>query len=165
MSKKIKDPKSIHPKFLLKLINKAKEYLKKDKTMKRICDDYDCDVSIIDTIPTRFGEIDVSAKTDHGIIILNYELLEDGDFFKDYSYLVHEYTHYLQQCMGKKATQGADDGNYLDNPYEKEGFQNQVQFISDQFGDKEAEKYVEHLLEHHDMSDDVEKKEELMSLV
>lgn len=153
--------------FLMLLINKAKAYLKKNEVMQRIFKDYDLDISELDYIPTMFGDIDVSAKTDHGIVILNYKLLEDGDFFKDYSYLIHEYTHWAQQTTGTKPTKGADDGEYLDNPYEQEGFQNQVEYIAEHHGEDEAESYVEHLLEHHEISEGEkeDKKEKLMARV
>jgi hypothetical protein len=130
--------------------------------------EYGADINEIDFIPMKFDDIDVSAKTDHGVIIYNYELLTDGDFFKDFSYGVHEITHYLQQTCGKKPTQSSDDGNYLDNPFEEEGFKNQIEYISKEFGEGEAEKYVEHLLDHHDVEDKSkreDKKEELMAQV
>lgn len=149
------------------LILKAKEFLKKDDTMKKIVKEYNCDVSIIDHIPTCFKQLDVSAKTAHGIVYINSKLLKDGDFTKDYGYLIHEYTHWFQQCFGKQATQGADDGSYLDNPYEQEGFQNQIEFIDDHFGEEEAEDYVDNLLDYHDVpkKEENEKKEVLMSKV
>ena len=56
---------------LNRLINKAKNHLKTDESWKKLCDEYDEDVDIIDFIPTMFGNLDVSAKTDHGIVILN----------------------------------------------------------------------------------------------
>ena len=148
--------KKLPYKALNRMINKAKEFLKKDKTMQDIFKEYGSDVDIIDYIPTYFDDLDVSAKTDHGIVILNYKLLCDGDFFKDYSYLIHEYTHWAQQCLGEKPTKSSDNGSYLHNPYEQEGFQNQVEYISNHFGKDEAEKYVEHLLNYHD----VDKKKE-----
>jgi len=150
---------------LMRLINKAKKYLKSDESWKKICDEYNEDVDIIDFIPTYFGNLDVSAKTDHGVIILNYNLLCDGDFFKDYSYLIHEYTHWFQQCYGDKPTKSSDDGNYLDNPFEQEGFQNQVSYIADNFGEDEAEKYVDHLLDYHEADKKETRKEELMAKV
>ena len=106
-----------------------------------------------------FGNLDVSAKTEKGVIILSYKLLTDGDFFKDYSYLVHEGRHFLDQCFGEKATQSSDDGEYLHNPYEQEAFSDQIKYIDEQFGENEAEKYVDNLLEHHEVDDKKEKKE------
>jgi hypothetical protein len=154
----ISDVKKIPFEKLESLINEAKNFLRKDKVWKDICKEYDQDVDIIDLIPTMFDDLDVSAKTDHGVVRLNYNLLCDGDFFKDYSYLIHEYSHFFQQCFGDKPTKSSDNGEYLKNPYEQEGFQNQVEYISDHFGDNEAEEYVEKLLDHHDVDDKKEKE-------
>lgn len=164
----LSEVKKLPYKSLNRMIKKMREYLKQNEVVQQMFKDYDVDISELDLIPIMFGNLDVSAKTDHGIIILNYRLLTDGDFFKDFSYGVHEMTHWLQQTTGSKATKSSDDGSYLDNPYEQEGFQNQVEYISDQFGDDEAEKYVDDLLEHHEVDDKKEveeKKEILMSKV
>jgi hypothetical protein len=146
----LKTVKNLPYKTLNRLINKAKKHLKTDDTWIKTCKEFDEDVDIIDFIPTKFGNLDVSAKTDHGVVILNWKLLCDGDFIKDYSYLIHEYTHYLQQTCGTKPTKGADDGDYLHNKFEQRGFQNQVVYIADNHGEDEAEEYVDELLEHHE---------------
>jgi len=146
-------------KTLMRFINKAKKHLKNDEVMQKIFKDYDVDISEIDFIPTYFKNMEVSGKTDHGIVYLNFRLLCDGNFSKDYSYLIHEYTHWLQQCCGDKPTKGADDGDYLSNPFEQEGFANQIEYIANTEGKEEAENYVEDLLDHHDK--DGEEKEEL----
>ena len=164
----LEEIKKIPAELLQSLINKAKRKLKNDETMQNIFKEYGVDVNIIDFIPTAFSDLEVSAKTDHGIVYLNYKLLCDGDFNKDYSYLIHEYTHWAQQCLRDKPTQSADDGEYLDNPHEKEGFQNQIEYIANEFGEDEAEKYVDDLLNHHEVNDKKEKterKDELMSKV
>lgn len=160
--------KKLSPALLLQLINKAKNYLKDDKTMQRICKENGVSTDFIDLIPMTFGEIDTSAKTDHGVIYLNFKLLCDGDFYKDISYLPHEITHWFQQCFGDEPTQGSNDGSYLDNEFEQEAFQNQVEFMANEFGDNEAEKYVDHLLNYHEITDKNEKqdkKDELMARV
>lgn len=159
--------KKLPYKSLNRMIKKMREFLKKDETTQKMFKDYEVDLEEIDYIPIRFGKLDVSAKTDHGVIILNWKLLTDGDFFKDFSYGVHEITHWLQQTTGTKPTQSSDDGNYLDNPFEEEGFQNQVSYIDHHFGEEEAEKYVDNLLDHHDVEDDKkeDKKEVLMAKV
>jgi len=71
---------------LNRMIKKMRKFLKEDDTVKKMFKDYDVDIEEIDFIPIKFGNLDVSAKTDHGVIILNYKLLTDGDFFKDFSY-------------------------------------------------------------------------------
>jgi len=155
--------KKLPYKTLNRMIKKMREYLKKDGVVQEMFKEYDVDIEEIDLIPMRFGNLDVSAKTDHGVIIFNYKLLTDGDFFKDFSYGVHEMTHYLQQTTGTKPTQSADDGEYLDNPYEREGFSNQVEYIANQFGPGEAENYVDDLLDHHEIEDE-NKRDELESV-
>jgi hypothetical protein len=161
----LKEARSLPISFLNRLINKAKKHLKNDEVWQRICKENEMEPDIIDYIPTKFGNLDVSAKTDHGIIILNYKLLCDGDFEQNYSYLVHEYSHWFQQCFGEKATQSADDGSYLDNPAEEEGFTNQVEYIANTEGEDKAEEYVDDLLEYHEVDDKNDKKETLMSNV
>lgn len=151
-------------KHLLPLINKAKDYIKSTETMKSLFDDNKLDVDYIDFIPVRFDDIDTSAKTEGGIIFLSYKLLEDKDFYKDYSYLAHEITHFIQQCFSSKATESGDE-HYLDNEYEIEGFQKQVEYLEEEFGKEEAEKYTDGLLEYHDYKENKreKKKKELLS--
>jgi hypothetical protein len=163
----LEEVKKIPVFILMKMINKAKSHLKHDETMQKIFKEYDADVDYIDFIPTAFADLDVSAKTDHGVVYLNYELLCDGDFLEDYQYLIHEYTHWAQQCLSDKPTKGADDGNYLENPYEVEGFQNQLEYAARDLGKKEVHNYVDDLLEHHEVpkKKKEEKKEELLELV
>lgn len=136
--------------------------------MQKLCKENNVDIDFIDLIPTIFGDLDVSARTEKGIVTLNYKLLCDGNFYSNLSYLPHEYSHFFQQCFGDKPTQGSDDGNYLDNPFEEAAFKNQVEFMANEYGEHEAEKYVDHLLDHHEIDNKKEKKdkkEELMSLV
>jgi hypothetical protein len=156
----IENIKNISPKILLKLIQRAKNYLKNDKVFNDLCKEYKVSSNFIDKVPIRFGDLEVSARTNKGVIILNYKLLLDGEFFKQYHYLVHELTHILQQWYGDGPTIGANDDNidYLSNPDEQEGFQRQIEYIDDMFGQDEADNYVEHLLDHHD-KDGKERKE------
>jgi len=151
-------------KTLNRMLKKMREHLKKDETVQKMFKEYGVDLEEIDLIPMKFGKLDVSAKTDHGVLIFNWKLLCDGDFLDDYSYGVHEITHWLQQTTGDKPTQSADDGSYLDNPFEQEGFQNQVEYIAKEKGPEEAEEYVEDLLEHHDIEDkkELEEKKEIL---
>jgi hypothetical protein len=159
--------KHFPPKLLLKLINRAKQYLKDDEVMQKVFAEYDLPIEYLNFVPMTFADLDVSAKTVKGVIYLNYKLLCDGDFFRDYAYLLHETVHFLQQISGDGPTKGSDDGEYLDNEYEIESFQNQVEWIANELGEHEAEKYVDHLLDHHEIEDEEaeEKKDELMTLV
>jgi len=156
--------KKLPYKSLDRMIKKMREYLKKNDVVQKVFEEYGVSIEELDYIPMMFGELDVSAKTDHGVIIFNYKLLTDADFFEDFSYGVHEMTHWLQQTTGNKATKSSDDGSYLDNPYEREGFSNQVEYIAEQFGKDEAEQYVEELLDHHEI-DNKNKRDELESVL
>jgi len=159
---KEKIPLSVVKKFpyktLNRLIMKMREFLKQDSVVKEMFKEYDVNIEEIDYIPMMFGPIDVSAKTDHGIIIYNYKLLTDGDFFKDFSYGVHEVTHWLQQTTGDKPTKSSNDGEYLENPYEQSAFTNQVEYIADHQGEEKAEDYVDNLLEHHEVENKKDKQ-------
>lgn len=153
---------------LNRMIKKLREYFKKDEVVQKMFKEYGVDIEELDYIPMRFGTLDVSAKTDHGVIIYSWKLLTDGDFFKDFSYGVHEMTHWLQQTTGTKPTKSSNEGSYLDNPFEQEGFQNQVEYIANHDGEEEAENYVNDLLEHHEIDSKKEKedkKETLMAKV
>lgn len=147
---RLEEVKKIPPKVLLRLINRAKEALKSDETMKEVCSKYNINIDFIDDIPIRFADLDVSAKTDHGVVLLNYKLLCDGDFLKDKHYILHETIHVLQQTLKDKPTQSANDGDYLHNPFEQEGFQYQVKYLDDQYGPQESDRYVKQVLDHHD---------------
>lgn len=159
--------KNASVKLMFRIIDAAKAFLKKDKNMIKTFQEYEAPIEIIDYIPVFFKEIDVSATTEKGIIYLNKKLLEDKDFFKNYGYFAHEITHFLQQCFNDKPTKSSDDGNYLENEYELEAFQNQVKFLSDHLGDDDAEEYVDDLVEYHEVPKNKaeDKKEELLEKV
>lgn len=164
----IDEVKKIPPSRLLSIIQKAKNSLKKNKVFKKMCKEFDLDVNVIDLVPVKFGDLDVSAQTKHGIITLNYKLLCDDNFSKNYMYLLHEAQHNFDQCFGDKPTMGAADGPYLDNPFEQEAFKRQIQYLDDQYGEDQAEDYVDHLLNHHDIKNTDErddKKDILMEKV
>jgi hypothetical protein len=155
----LEDVKKIPPKMLLRIIDKAKEFVKKDETMIEAFEEYGIDINEIDYYPMYFADLEVSAKTDHSVIFFNYKLLCDG-FEAILPYMIHEVTHCIQQTTGEGPTQGANDGSYLDNKSEQEAFQNQVKFLSEHEGDNRAESYVDDLLKHHEIKGP-KKKEEL----
>jgi len=160
------DISNIDQASLRPLIDKVKKRIKNDPTIKEMLDKYDVDSEEIDLVPMCFAHIDVSARTDHGIIYFNVKLVEDGNFDNDDHYLVHELTHYFQQTTGNQATQGANEGDYLENEDEIEGFQNQTKYLSETRSEEDAEEYVDQVLDHHEVSDEDEredKKEELLS--
>ena len=75
ISKKTKGKKIIRKS--LRILSEAKKLLKKDKIVKEILKDYGHDKDIIDGIPVSFSdEIEVTAKTIDGKIILNSNLIK-----------------------------------------------------------------------------------------
>lgn len=160
----LEEIKKIPIEMLMQGLKNMVRKLKRDPVIIDLFKEYNLSIDEIDYIPMTFKDIDVSAKCDHGIIYFNYKLLENGSFHNCYSYATHEITHFVQQTSGDKPTQSSDDGNYLDNKYEQEGFQNQISYISDHFGKDEAEEYVAHLLDHHDINKK-NKKDELESIL
>lgn len=138
----------------LLILKKLKDKIKKNDIVIKMFKDYNVDISELDFIPLAFADLDVSAKTDHGIIYLNTKLLTDSNIMEEDHYLPHEITHWLQQTTGTKPTKGSDDGDYLENEFEQEAFQNQTKYISDVYDENEAEEYINQVLEHHDVDDD-----------
>lgn len=155
----------IPQKELRKIIDKAKAKIKDHDVIKDIFEDHNVDLKEFEFIPVCFADIDVSARTDHGCIYLNIKLLDDPECIPHY--LTHEIVHWGQQTTGNKPTKGANDGDYLENEYEIEGFQKQVEYIADTEGEEEAEEYVEQVLDHHDYEGEKaeDKKDELMKAV
>lgn len=135
------------------LLNKCINKLKDDLTIQKLFSKNGVDLDVLDIIPIKFEPLSVSAKTDHGIISLNEKLLDKKNFIEISQYLVHELSHFFQQCFGNVGTQNSDDGNYLENKYEQEAFQNQVEFIANNKSENAAEKYVDKLLDYHDVND------------
>lgn len=161
----IDELKSIPKKRLRNMLNKALSKIKGDETVLDMFKEYGVDIEEIDLVPIAFAEMDVSARTDHGIIYLNYRLINDGKFSDDVHYLVHELTHFLQQTTGTEPTEGSTEDTYLDNKDEQEGFQNQTEFISREDGEDAAEDYVEQVLDHHEVTDNKERKKRKDSLL
>jgi hypothetical protein len=160
--------KKLKPKTFFRIIDRIKKSIKKDPIIIDMFKDYDVDLDELDLYPMYFKDLDVSAKTDHGIIYFNYALLCSNDLTKINSYAIHEVTHVLQQTTGDKATKSSDSGDYLSNPYEEEGFQNQIEYIANEHGEDKAEEYVDDLLDHHGVSSKREmkkKKDKLMANV
>jgi len=152
-------------KELLKLIDSVRARIKEHPVVIDMFKKHNVNIDELDLIPMCFGNIDVSARTEKGIITFNYALIEDGDFEKDDHYLVHEVVHFLQQT--NKPTKSSDDGDYLDNKAEIEGFQNQTHFLADERGDEKAEDYVEQVLDHHEVNEEKERnkrKKQLLEL-
>jgi hypothetical protein len=155
----------------LQLINKIKEHIKDSDVIKNVFKKYKVDINELDFIPICFSNLEVSARTAHGVIFINNSLLdnvskENWEDAVDH-YLVHEIVHWVQQTTGTRPTKGADSGDYLENEEEIEGFQNQSEFLADTRDDDAAETYIDQVLDHHEVHDDKardSKKEELLTI-
>lgn len=155
---------------LLDLINKIKHDLIKDQSVIDLFKEYNQPIDMFLNIPIFFRDLDVSAQTRHGFIFLNYILLKNDpstgrinlNIIKPY--IIHELTHVLQQITSKNPLPSSDNDNYLDDDNEIEAFQNQVKYIADDIGEDKAEKYVEQVLDHHDVNDDseIEKRKKIL---
>jgi len=148
----------------LPILEEGKNKIKESDTYKELCKEHGVDEDIIDLIPMAFSDLDVSARTENGCIYFNYKLLDNFD--SNLHYMLHEFTHALQQCWGDGPTQGADDGEYLDNKFEQEGFQVQTKYLSETEGDGAAEAYTEKVMNHHDVpeNDKEKRKKDLLNL-
>jgi uncharacterized FlaG/YvyC family protein len=150
-----------------KIIDNVRGRVKKSPSIIDMFNLAGIDINEIDLVPMCFADLDVSATTDHGIIYFNIKLLDDGDFEKDDHYMAHELQHYCDQCTGTHPTQGSNEGEYLDNPTEIKGFNAQTKFISETRNEAAAEKYIEQVLDHHEVNDNKEReqrKEQLLEL-
>lgn len=159
--------KGIPHKKLKPIIETIKNRIAQSQIVKDMFKEYDVDIAELDLVPICFAKIPVSARTDHGCIYLNINLLNNKNFINENDhYLVHELTHYLQQTTGSRPTQGSDKNNYLDNPVEQEGFQNQTKYISENKGDSIAENYISKLLDVYDIEGNERNKrrEDLLNL-
>jgi len=148
-----------------KIILDALEEVSKSDTFKEVFKEYNLDEKELWLVPICFkSDLEVSARTEHGIIYLNERLCKMPD--KIPNYIIHELTHFCQQTTGDQPTQGSTDDSYLDNPYEIEGFNNQTKYIAETDGDEKAKQYIEKVLNHHQVpkEEKEEKRKELLSL-
>lgn len=114
-----------------------------------MCQEKDLPLHIIDLVPMRLGNLNVSARTEKGIITLNQKMANDQDLEDQAHYIIHELQHFFDQCFGDQPTPGFTDDSYLDNPEEIKGFQAQTQYLSEEESPQAAQKYINKVLDHH----------------
>ena len=148
----------------LELLNNVKAKIKKNDVVINMFKKHDVDLDYLDLFPMTFSEdLNVSARTDHGIIYFNVKLLEKPDQLSHY--MVHETNHILQQAFGSVPTQGANDGDYLDNKFEQEAFRNQTEYLSETRSPEIAEKYIDKVLDHHEVDSKKEREKRKKKLL
>ena len=112
-------------------------------------------------IPIGFKPLDVSAKTKNGHIWLNENLLDSGELAGHLPYVIHELVHVLQQISGAVADHDpADYDEYLDDPLEVDAFKEQISFIHNYKGEDDAKKYLDELLDFHELDGNQRKSKE-----
>jgi hypothetical protein len=130
-------------------IEEAKKSVRESEAFVDLCKKHDIDPNYIYYIPVCFSDLDVSARTDNGIIYLNSKLISK---IKDIEhYLMHESAHWIQQCFGDGPTEPSDEDDYLSDPNEVESFRYQSEFIAETEGEDEAEDYINQVLDHHEV--------------
>jgi len=153
-------------KELLSTINSVKSRVKDSKVYTDLCKEYGVEPDYIYLIPMAFIDLEVSARTEKGCIYFNHTLLEEGGFEKDDHYMMHEIVHHFQQCFGDGPTKGSTDDTYLDNEYEQEGFKAQTEYLSETRDDEAAKKYINKVLDHHEIpqKERTKRKKDLLNL-
>lgn len=150
----------------LDLINKILSKIKSTETIQDLFKKHDMDLELIQYIPICFSDtLDVSARTEKGIIYLNSELLDDPESIEHY--LAHEITHVLQQTCGDGPTEGSTDDDYLDNKWEQDGFKTQTKYLSETEGNEAAMSYINDVLDYHEVNGKKERdkrKKQLLQL-
>ena len=133
------------------LIKKLKQQLKNEEEYLEKCKEYKRDPNFVDEVSIAFDDnLDVSAKTINGEIFLNGKLFDDGEWNDQMRYIVHEIIHVMQQEAGKVNEKVKKD-DYLDDDNEQEAFQAQISYMKDHETPEELQKYLEQLLDHHDI--------------
>tara|TARA_A100001011_G_scaffold265255_1_gene274049 strand:+ start:2117 stop:2617 length:501 start_codon:yes stop_codon:yes gene_type:complete len=148
--KKIKD-KKINLKKNIETVSRLRSSIKNNEIAKSICKENGFDESILDGIAISFRpDLDVKAKTKNGDIFLSQDIL-DEPMSRIISYLIHELTHVFQHIerIGKKDPY--KNKEYLDRPDEIEAFKNQIEQDSKNRSDKKIMKYVEDLVDYHEV--------------
>lgn len=148
----------------LEVLTEIKNRLKNEPLVHKIFKDHQKDLNLLDGIPIDISDdLDVSAKTVNSRIILNRALLYEP-FDVLMRYVIHELTHALQHIDAESTGDIYNNYEYLDRPDELEAFKNQIEFDKDKRGPKAVEKYVDDLLNYHEIpeEDKPEKKEELL---
>jgi predicted SprT family Zn-dependent metalloprotease len=134
-----------------------------DYVAKEICEENSIGSWFLASVPIRFEDLKVTAKTVNGSIVLDPKLMKKP-FKILMRYVIHELVHAIQHIeeYGKKQTDKRKD--YLNREDEIEAFQYQVKYDEDQRGEAKVEEYVDGLLKYHDVPEDQrkDKKKEIM---
>lgn len=135
------------------LVEQVINLLSEHQLVQNLFRKFDIDPEYIHNIKIEFGDIGVSAKANRNGIVVNKKFLEDGNIVDDLHYIVHELVHALQYMTGiVDKVKGLNFKHYLDNPLELQAFREQIKFIKEYKNQKEADKYLEQLLDFHEIN-------------
>lgn len=146
------------------LVDKLKKDLKKQEPYVKKCKEYGKNLDFIDHVKIYFEPLDVSAKTINGVIVLNQELLRNGDWEDIMRYIIHESTHVFQQEAGEVDGK-VDKDKYLDDKNEQEAFQAQIEYMDDHEPPEKIQEYLEQLLDHHDIKNPKKRQHYIRKLI
>ena len=133
--------------------------------VKEVCNDFGFSTDIIDGVVMKFDDIETSAETVNGEMVLNNELIKE-EFDILMRYPVHELVHVFQHMNREGLNRDPYEGmEYLDRPDEQQAFRAQVEDEVETRGPEAAQEYVDELLDYHDIPEEQkgEKKEELLT--
>ena len=138
-----KDSREQRIKALKNALKQEDEYLEK-------CEKYHKNKNFVDSVQISFEpDLDVSAKTINGQILLNDKLF-DKEWDVQMRYVIHEIIHAMQQDVGKVKGK-VDKNKYLDDKNEQEAFTAQISYMCEHDNTEEVQEYIENLLDHHDI--------------
>lgn len=144
-------------------IKQLKELVKKERVYIEKCKEYGKNTDFIDNVNISFSDdLDVSAKTINGEILLNGKLFNE-EITKQIQYIIHEVSHCFQQGAGKVKGK-TDKADYLDDENEQEAFTAQIAYMCEHEDAEEIQEYIENLLDHHGIQG-MERKEKAKKLV
>ena len=166
MAKKDKErPYTIREAF--KNLSRIRSEMLNDPVAKDIASELEDDSEkFLKSVSISFDDLDVSAKTQNGNIVLNQKLM-DKPFPVMMRYVIHELTHAVQHIVHNGSMKSDKNEDYLEKDSEVEAFQRQIEYQVDNTSFKETEEYVENLIEYHDTPRSKEEsiKEELLETV
>lgn len=151
-----KTAKKISKRDESEFIEKIKDELRQNPIVQKKFKKYKIPIKRLDDVDISFVDISVSAKTKDKKIYINNKFF--GDLEESCAYLVHELVHYLQQITDSLDAKEMDK-DYLDNKHETEAFKSQVEYKADEEGAGEAKRYVNQVLDHHDVKGKERKKQ------
>ena len=147
----------------METLSRVRTALLNDNIAKEICTENDMGAWFLNSVPIRFDDLDVTAKTVNGDITLSPKLIKKP-FEILMRYVIHELVHAIQHVKDHDKNKKNKRKNYLNREDEVEAFQYQAKYDKDQRGLEEVEDYVDGLLDFHDIPDDQreDKKEEIL---